>query len=211
MAIGGDLSPQRLMSAYHNGIFPWFNSGEPILWWSPDPRGVLFLDDLHVSRSLKKSIRKQAFKFSVNQAFEAVIKQCAAQRAAQEGTWITAQMKAAYTQLHQQQDAFSVEVWQADKLVGGLYGVLVGGVFCGESMFHTVTDASKAALCFLVNLCKQSGVELIDCQMQNEHLASLGVCEIPRADFLAKLQQLNTKNTNKSLWFEQINEPFNPN
>ncbi|WAJ69280.1 leucyl/phenylalanyl-tRNA--protein transferase [Catenovulum adriaticum] len=199
------------MSAYHNGIFPWFNPGEPILWWSPDPRGVLFLDNLHISRSLKKSIRKQGFTFSVNQSFAAVIEQCATQRAAQEGTWITSQMKTAYTQLHQQHNAFSIEVWQAQQLVGGLYGVLAGGVFCGESMFHTVTDASKAALCFLVHLCKQSGVELIDCQMQNEHLASLGVSEISRATFLEKLNQLTPKMINKSLWFEQIHESFNPN
>ncbi|MCU4674677.1 leucyl/phenylalanyl-tRNA--protein transferase [Catenovulum sp. 2E275] len=210
LAIGGDLSPERLLSAYHNGIFPWFSPGEPILWWSPDPRGVLFLNDLHISKSLKKSIRKSDFRFTINQAFSQVIQHCAHIRAETDGTWITDEMIYAYTQLNQKNHAYSIEVWQNEQLVGGLYGILVGGLFCGESMFHKVTDASKAAFCCLVDLCKRSGVELIDCQMQNSHLQTLGVSEISRNRFLDKLNTLKTKQINRSLWEACTNESLNP-
>ena len=201
----------RLLNAYNNGILPWFSPGEPILWWSPDPRGVLFLNDLHISRSLKKNLKKSQFKFSINQAFPDVIQACAAQRAEHEGTWITDEMIYAYIKLNQLGHAYSVEVWQADKLVGGLYGILVGGVFCGESMFHQVTDASKAALCFLVQVCKQSGVELIDCQMQNPHLQTLGISEISRKEFIHLLNSLKHKTINKQDWHEQIDERLHSN
>ncbi len=211
LAIGGDLSAQRLLSAYHSGIFPWFSPGEPILWWSPDPRGVLYLDELHIGRSLKKSLRKIPFKFSINQRFSDVIEACAKIRHEQEGTWITEEMIYAYNELHLNKHAYSVEVWLEDNLVGGLYGILVGGVFCGESMFHTVTNASKAAFCFLVETCRQSGVELIDCQMQNPHLSTLGVSEIPRTTFLEQLNTLKNKQIDKQLWCNRINEPLNSN
>lgn len=186
LAIGGDLSVERLLLAYKNGIFPWFNNEEPILWWSPDPRFVLFPKKLKVSKSMKQVLRKQVFNVTVNSAFEAVIQECAqAKRKDQPGTWITQSMINAYIDLHHQGFAKSVEVWQNDKLVGGLYGVDLGnGVFCGESMFSKVSNASKAGF---ITFIQNNTYRLIDCQLHTNHLESLGAEEIKRDAFLEYL------------------------
>lgn len=191
LAIGGDLSAERLLLAYRSGIFPWFESGEPILWWSPDPRMVLFPDRLKVSKSLGKTIRKQKFKITVNQSFEEVITQCATiKRKGQQGTWIGPEMIESYLQLHQLGHAHSVEVWLDKKLVGGLYGIDLPDfrVFCGESMFSKASDASKVAFVFWVYTLLKRKYRLIDCQMYTDHLASLGAVEIPREVFLSYLR-----------------------
>ncbi len=191
LAVGGDLSPQRLLLAYHSGIFPWFESGEPILWWSPDPRMVLFPDRLKVSKSLSKTIRKQEFKVTVNEQFEEVITHCARiQRKGQRGTWIGPEMIEAYSQLHQLGYAHSVEVWKNKALVGGLYGIDLPDykIFCGESMFSKVSDASKVGFVFWVYTLLKRHYRLIDCQLYTEHLASLGAEEISREEFLEFLK-----------------------
>ncbi|MBT1449372.1 leucyl/phenylalanyl-tRNA--protein transferase [Glaciecola sp. XM2] len=194
LAFGGDLSPERLMKGYREGIFPWFSEGEPLLWWSPDPRGVIFLDDFEPSKSLRKSLRKQGFTVTMNMAFNAVIEHCSkvprhpinvdnVQHA--NTTWITNSMVLSYQTLHEQGFAHSVEVWGEDNtLVGGLYGIGINGAFCGESMFHLQTDASKAALWALVTQMRQFGLQFIDCQMVNPHLETLGCIDIPREKFL---------------------------
>jgi leucyl/phenylalanyl-tRNA--protein transferase len=187
LAIGGDLSPDRLIAAYAQGIFPWFNEGEEIMWWSPDPRAVLFLDDLKISRSLAKILRKELFQVTFDQNFPAVIQQCATTRKQTVGTWITAEMIEAYCELHKRGIAHSVEVWQQDALVGGLYGIGMGRIFCGESMFSKHSNASKVALVYLVNKLKQHDFLLIDCQLPNPHLMSLGATTIPRQQFLKLL------------------------
>ena len=185
LAAGGDLTPERLLCAYRNGIFPWFNRDQPILWWSPDPRAVLFPGDLKVSRSLRKRLRQRDFDVSIDRDFPAVIRSCAAPRAGCRETWITNEMRAAYLRLHALDYAHSVECWADDKLVGGLYGVALGKVFFGESMFTSRPDASKVAL---VHLCQQ-GFELIDCQLSSEHLARMGANAIPRAAFRSLLDR----------------------
>ena len=190
LAVGGDLRVERLKLAYRSGIFPWYEKGQPLLWWSPDPRMVLFPKDLKVSKSLQKQIKKDQFKVTFNTAFPEVITQCAVKkRAGQDGTWITDEMIAAYLELFKQDEVISVEVWLEKKLVGGLYGVDLKskGVFCGESMFSSASDASKVGFYFLVNKLIEEGYKLIDCQMYTEHLASLGAIEIPREKFLAYL------------------------
>ncbi len=186
LAIGGDLSSERLIHAYSNGIFPWFEDEEPLLWWSPDPRFVLFPKDLKVSKSMKQILKKSEFKVTVNKDFKSVIEQCAlAKREGQDGTWITDQMLKAYIKLHQLGYAKSVEVWQKNKLVGGLYGVDLGNkVFCGESMFTKVSNASKVGF---VNFVQNSNYNLIDCQIHTKHLESLGAKHIPRSEFLKYL------------------------
>jgi leucyl/phenylalanyl-tRNA--protein transferase len=186
LAIGGDLAPERLLAAYRQGIFPWFNEGEPIHWWSPDPRAVLWLENFRISRSLAKLIRQKRLQVTFNQAFTAVIKSCAAMRK-ETGTWITVDMISAYTQLHLLGHAHSVEVWQENELVGGLYGIAVGKVFCGESMFSKVSNASKVAMAYLVDRLKANGFILIDCQLPNPHLLSLGATTIARQEFLGYL------------------------
>lgn len=190
IAVGGCLSPQRIINAYRHGIFPWFNPGEPILWWSPDPRLVIFPDKLKVSRSLHKTLRKQAFEISFDHAFEQVISACAAPRQNQGGTWITEDIKQAYLHLHQLGIAHSFEAWQDNELVGGLYGIGIGQVFFGESMFHHKTDASKVVFVNLIKQLSQWGYQLIDCQVSSEHLFSLGAEEIPRQDFARLLDKL---------------------
>ncbi|RUO25882.1 leucyl/phenylalanyl-tRNA--protein transferase [Aliidiomarina minuta] len=187
LAVGGDLSPQRLLKAYHQGIFPWFSPEDPILWWSPDPRGVIMPHQLHVSRSLRKFLRRCNYQCSINKAFPEVIQACADQRAELEGTWITGEMEHAYTQLHEMGHAHSIEVWQGDRLIGGLYGVLVGQTFCGESMFHRADNASKIALLALREHLLAGGLRLIDCQLPSLHLNSLGAIEMPRERFLHTL------------------------
>lgn len=185
LAVGGDLSPDRLLAAYRCGVFPWFNDDQPILWWSPDPRAVLLPGELHASRSLRRRLRRDDYQVSTDRCFERVIDACADRR--EEGTWITPEMRLAYTQLHELGFAHSVETWQGDELVGGLYGVNVGRVFFGESMFSRRADASKVALVTLVRLGSRMGLELIDCQLASPHLASLGARLLPRERFLELL------------------------
>lgn len=189
LAIGADLSPDTLLRAYRGGIFPWFSDDQPILWWSPDPRMVLLPEKLHCSRSLRKRLRNTAFEFSIDQAFPRVMSACAAPRDELGGSWITDEMHQAYCRLQQQGHAHSIEVWLDQALVGGLYGVSMGGVFFGESMFSRVSDASKAALTFLCLLADPLGIRLIDCQVSSDHLHSLGAREMPRARFLELLKQ----------------------
>jgi len=185
LAIGGCLSEKRLLNAYRHGIFPWFNAGEPILWWSPNPRTVLFPSNLIISRSLRKTLRQNRFLVTFDRAFGAVIAACAAPRAEEaQGTWITTGINQAYNRLHQAGFAHSVEAWSDGELVGGLYGVALGQVFFGESMFHTRTDASKVAFVVLIENLKDWGYQLVDCQIHSGHLASLGAEEIRRTDFI---------------------------
>lgn len=200
LAAGADLSPARLLEAYQRGIFPWFNAGEPILWWSPDPRMVLFPDEFEPSRSLRKRLRRGDYEIRVDTAFTAVMQACAAPRPGQRGTWITPSMLAAYTRLHRLGYAHSVETWIDGQLVGGLYGVAIGRVFFGESMFARVTDASKIAFAHLVGQLRAWGYGLIDCQMSTRHLASLGAREIPRREFVARLAALTALPGQPSPW-----------
>jgi leucyl/phenylalanyl-tRNA---protein transferase len=189
LAAGGDLSPARLLAAYRRGIFPWYSPGQPVLWWSPDPRAVLFPEEFHCSRSLAKTLRNGSLAFSIDRDFSAVIDGCAAPRAASPGTWITSDMRTAYLELHRLHYAHSIEVWRAGALAGGLYGVRLGGVFFGESMFARVRDASKAALAHLVAVCRRNTLAVIDCQLPSRHLASLGSRTIPRRQFQALLRE----------------------
>jgi len=192
LAIGGDLSSRRLLDAYRHGIFPWYSAGQPILWWSPDPRAVLYPDRLRISRSLRKTLKKGLFSVTFDRAFEEVIEACAAPRLIEgepsAGTWITSEMKAAYVTLRREGYAHSVETWSDDgRLVGGLYGVALGRGFFGESMFHRATDASKVALAGLVDLLQRWRFDFIDCQLTSDHIMSLGAMEIPRDRFLGEL------------------------
>jgi leucyl/phenylalanyl-tRNA---protein transferase len=187
LAAGGDLSRERLLEGYRHGIFPWFSEGQPILWWSPDPRMVLWCEELKVSRSLGKSVRNKGFDLRVDTAFEAVLAGCSER---EEGTWLGPEMRAAYLGLHRDGYAHSFETWRDDELVGGLYGVAVGRMFFGESMFSRATDASKVALVHLVRHLRGKGFPLIDCQMHTALLASLGAREIPRRAFLRALSPL---------------------
>ncbi|SHJ47899.1 leucyl/phenylalanyl-tRNA--protein transferase [Arenibacter nanhaiticus] len=189
LAVGGDLSPERLLLAYQNGIFPWFNEDEVILWWSPDPRMVLFPDEIKISKSMKQVINSGKFKITWNTRFKEVLDQCASiPRAGQGGTWITENMKAAYCLLHQKGIAKSIEVWENNSLVGGLYGIDLGEVFCGESMFSKSSNASKIALIYLAQELQQKNYKLIDCQVYTAHLESLGAKEISREEFIAILK-----------------------
>ena len=203
LAFGGDLSAKRLLLAYSSGIFPWFSQAEPIMWWSPDPRGLLPLDNFKCSKSLKKFARNCNYHITINNVFDQVIDICATIPRNDSGTWITDDMVNAYKNLHKLGHAHSVEVWSEDILVGGLYGIIVGKVFCGESMFHKVTNASKIAMLSLVELLKSQDAEFIDCQMQNPHLASLGCIEVSRARFLTMLQQQSQQSFKKDVWQPQ--------
>ncbi|MGM0635755.1 MAG: leucyl/phenylalanyl-tRNA--protein transferase [Bacteroidota bacterium] len=191
LAVGGDLSTERILFAYKNGIFPWYEDGQPILWWSPNPRMILFPEKLHTSKNMKKLFKKNIFNVTYNQSFEQVINNCAnSTRKGQYGTWITDEMISAYIELHNLGKAYSVEVWQADELVGGLYGIYLKelGVFCGESMFTKVSDASKYGFIWWVNKLKSWNVRFIDCQVYTSHLASMGAEEISRTAFLKLLK-----------------------
>jgi leucyl/phenylalanyl-tRNA--protein transferase len=188
LAVGGDLSPQRIRNAYIKGIFPWFSEGEPILWWSPDPRTVLFPEQIKISRSLRKTLKKMAFKVSFDRDFEDVIRACAEPRENSPGTWLLPEMIEAYHKQHQLGLAHSVEVWQDERLVGGLYGMAIGGVFFGESMFSRLPDTSKIALVHLSRTLEKWGFKMIDCQVYTQHLASLGAEEIPRKTFCRDLR-----------------------
>jgi leucyl/phenylalanyl-tRNA--protein transferase len=189
LAAGGDLRSERLIAAYRHGCFPWYQDGQPLLWWSPDPRTVLFPDELHVSRSLRKWLQQNRYRVSFDQAFEQVIHACAAPRSGSEGTWITLPMQQAYLQLHHAGVAHSVEVWQDTTLVGGLYGLAMGKLFFGESMFSQADNASKVGFVTLVKQLKRWGFELIDCQMPTQHLHSLGARAISRAEFADYLRR----------------------
>ena len=192
LAVGGDLSVKRLIHAYRSGIFPWFDDYQPILWWSPDPRMIMFLDDFKVSKSLEKIIHKNKFTITYNTCFREVIRNCSQiKREGQQGTWITSQMQEAYLQLYEIGLATSVEIWLDDELVGGLYGIdlIDKKVFCGESMFSKVSDASKVGFYYLVAQLKAKNYQLIDCQMYTAHLERLGAKEIPRNEFLKYLNQ----------------------
>ncbi|MXO03742.1 leucyl/phenylalanyl-tRNA--protein transferase [Flavobacterium sp. HBTb2-11-1] len=191
LAIGGDLSPERLLLAYKSGIFPWFNEGEPILWWAPDPRMVLFFDELAISKSMRKILNKKIFKVTYNKNFKEVILNCQQiKREGQDGTWISDEMIEAYCKLNEEGVAKSVEVWQDDVLVGGLYGIDLGkgNVFCGESMFSKVSNASKTAFIALALYLKKENYKLLDCQVYNPHLESLGCREIDREEFMSILK-----------------------
>jgi leucyl/phenylalanyl-tRNA--protein transferase len=190
LCAGADLSAARLLAAYRQGIFPWYSGDEPILWWSPDPRMVLFTDELKVSRSLAKSIRNKGYEVRVDTAFREVIEACAASRRDGGGTWLGADMQAAYRRLHREGHAHSFETWLGDRLVGGLYGVAIGRMFFGESMFSRATDASKVALVGLVEDLRARGMPMIDCQQRTPLLASLGAREIPRRTFLRRIAAL---------------------
>ncbi|MBM7061792.1 leucyl/phenylalanyl-tRNA--protein transferase [Pseudomonas sp. UL073] len=187
LAAGGDLSPERLVQAYRHGCFPWYQDGQPLLWWSPDPRTVLFPDELHVSRSLRKVLRQGLFEVTFDQDFAAVIHACAGPRSYTDGTWITEPMQAAYAALHSKGIAHSVEVWRAGELVGGLYGLAIGRLFFGESMFSRTDNASKVGFVTLVKQLRDWGFVMIDCQMPTQHLHSLGARAIPRDDFVTYL------------------------
>ncbi len=190
LAIGGDLSPERLILAYKSGIFPWFNEGEPVIWYSPPERMVLFPKDLKVSKSMEKVLKNGNFRISFNEHFAEVIHHCKTiDRPGQKGTWITKEMQKAYIALHELGFAKSVEVWQEDRLVGGLYGIDLGHIFTGESMFSLVSNSSKVAFIYLNQILKEQNYHLLDCQVYNEHLASLGAVEIPRDVFMQYLVQ----------------------
>ena len=189
LAAGADLSPGRLLDAYRRGICPWFGDEDPLLWWSPDPRMVLFVEELHVSRSLRKTIRSGRFVVTADRAFSAVMTGCAEPRADAEGTWITTEMRAAYARLAALGYAHSIEAWGDGQLVGGLYGVAIGRIFFGESMFARVPDASKVAFVTLVRHLQRWQFRMIDCQMPTAHLASFGAREIPRRDFLVEVNR----------------------
>ena len=189
LAAGGDLSAERLIAAYRHGCFPWFSEGQPLLWWSPDPRTVLFPEEFHLSRSLAKLLRQQRYRVTFDQDFAAVIEGCASPRDYADGTWITDSMRAAYLELHRRSLAHSVEVWDGEQLVGGLYGLAMGQLFFGESMFSRADNASKIGFATLVSKLRDWGFVLIDCQMPTRHLHSFGARPIARAEFARNLQQ----------------------
>lgn len=201
LAIGGDLAPERLLAAYRRGIFPWYEEGQPILWWSPDPRAILLPGELHVSRSLRRTLRSDRYRVSVDLAFGRVIAACASTRAA-AGTWLSPEMCSAYLRLHELGHAHAVETWRGPELVGGLYGIALGGVFFGESMFSLETDASKVALVHLVRLAEKRGMKLIDCQVATGHLASLGSQLVPREEFLQAVRMLTAAPVPSGSWRE---------
>lgn len=208
LAVGGDLSIERLVLAYRMGIFPWYAKGDPILWWSPDPRLVLYPDALHISRSLMKTLKHRCFAVTLDRDFARVIEACAAApREKQRGTWITADMMDAYCRLHEAGFAHSVEIWdQKKELAGGLYGVSLGKCFFGESMFSRKNNASKVGLATLVQLLKKWDFTLIDCQVTTQHLVRLGATEIPRKRFLAELAQALTSPTQKGDWGDSMED-----
>jgi len=200
LAAGGDLHPERLLNAYRSGIFPWYDDEQPILWWSPDPRCILLPEAVHVSRSLARRMARKDYEIRFDTAFEQVISACAAPRADHEGTWITQQMQLAYTRLHSLGYAHSVELWLADELVGGLYGVAIGNAFCGESMYSRVPNASKIILVELSRWLGRHGFAFLDCQMPTEHLTSMGAITIRRSEFLARLEQAILAPDRPSSW-----------
>ena len=205
---GGDLEPERLILGYQRGIFPWYSEGQPILWFSPDPRYVIDVKDFRLQRSLKKVVKQGRFEIRINTAFDEVIDKCSKiTRPKQFGTWITGDMRASYKELNRLGYAHSFEAWQDDKLVGGLYGVLFGGVFAGESMFADVSNASKVAFVWAAKQLELWGVELIDCQVYTEHLERFGAKDIPRSEYLKRLSPLCKKEISI---YNQFDEDFHP-
>lgn len=200
LAVGGDLSPERLLAAYRAGVFPWYEEPQPILWWTPDPRSVLLPGTLHVSRSLRRSLRRRHLTITCDRNFPGVIAACAGQRGDGHGTWIGSSMRRAYEALHRRGYAHSVEVWRERELVGGLYGVAVGGAFFGESMFSRLPDASKTALVALDRRLSECGFDLIDCQVESDHLNSLGARLLSRLDFESLLAQTTEKEPDSETW-----------
>ena len=200
LAAGGSLRPRRLLRAYRQGIFPWYSPGQPILWWSPNPRLVLFPEGVNISRSLRKTLRNGPFTVTADAAFDAVIDACAAPRAPDSGTWITSDMRQAYCRLHRLGHAHSIETWRRSELVGGLYGVAVGRVFYGESMFSQVSNASKVALAALATQLRRWNFALIDCQVRTDHLLRLGAVDIPRETFLQLLERYCPLPGREGLW-----------
>ncbi len=201
LAVGGDLSLKRLLRAYQRGIFPWYEDPQPILWWSPDPRSVLFPAEINISRSLAKTLRRDRFRVTADTAFHRVLSGCAAPRARERGTWITNSMARAYMELHRQGYAHSIEVWdEQEQLQGGLYGVALGRVFFGESMFSQADNASKVALVALARLLPEQGREIIDCQVESDHLNSMGARNIPRVDFERYLPQTGAVEDGRGPW-----------
>ena len=213
LAAGGDLSAERLLDAYQHGIFPWFNKNDPILWWCPDPRMVLHTDQVHISKSLKRQLRKNTFNVTLDQAFEEVMHACSAPRANQptdpdNRTWIHDEMIMAYNELHRLGYAHSVEVWQQNRLVGGLYGVAMGKAFFGESMFSFVPDSSKVALIALCQQLQRWDMPMIDCQIYSDHLSRMGGEEIPRAEFIKRLDKLCSVKVSPSQWQLDADLPY---
>ena len=204
LAVGGDLSTKRLLAAYAKGIFPWYSDDQPIMWWSPDPRSILKLDDFKISRSLNKTLKKNIFHVTMDTAFNDVIRACAKTRKDGFGTWITAEMLDAYCELHRLGYAHSVECWFEQKLVGGLYGLSLGHAFFGESMFTLKTDASKVALAFLVKQLKQWQFDFIDAQVSSEHMTRLGAKEIPRSQFIHELQHTLQYSSRIGKWHSDV-------
>lgn len=201
LCAGGDLSAERLLAAYRHGIFPWFSAGDPILWWSPDPRMVLFPEEFRIARSLRRTLRSRRFEVRLDSAFAEVIRACAeTPRAGQPGTWITREMQDAYCRLFELGFAHSVESWEDGRLVGGLYGIAIGRMYYGESMFSRVSNASKVAAAHLARFLTAKGFGMIDCQMHTAHLASLGAREIPRAEFLRRLRVLTAADVLPARW-----------
>jgi leucyl/phenylalanyl-tRNA--protein transferase len=201
LGVGGDLSAERLMLAYSNGIFPWYNHGQPILWFSPDPRYVLRPEDLKISRSLRKRIRRRDFEIRLDSAFSDVLQGCKeTHRPGQRGTWITPDMEAAYNELHRLGHAHSAEAWLDGELVGGLYGVSVGGLFSGESMFARRSDASKVAFVWLIRQLQEWGFSLIDCQIRTDHLSRFGAIELPRTQYIDQLRVLIHQRVQPGRW-----------
>ncbi|HGX92053.1 MAG TPA: leucyl/phenylalanyl-tRNA--protein transferase [Candidatus Tenderia sp.] len=208
LAVGGDLSPARLIAAYRQSIFPWYSEDQPILWWSPNPRAVLFPEALHVSRSLRKIIRQKRFNITFDQDFEGVMTACAEPRSYEQETWISPEIFEAYVALHRLGHAHSVEAWQDDKLVGGLYGVAIGRIFFGESMFSREPNASKVAFVHLTSQLQRWHYRAIDCQVSSKHLHSLGAIDIPRADFLSLLKHHRDLPGRPSPW--RFDQDINP-
>jgi leucyl/phenylalanyl-tRNA--protein transferase len=212
LCAGGDLSPHRLLEAYRHGIFPWFSEGEPILWWSPDPRMVLFPEEVKLSRSLMKTLRRGGYEVRLDTAFAEVIRACSEPRPGQDGTWITPGMQAAYIRLHEMGFAHSVETWIGGALAGGLYGMAIGRAFYGESMFSRATDASKVALAHLARHLERRGFAVIDCQMKTAHLASLGAREIRRSELLRGLAVWTREGQGPGKWpAEDVKDLFGAN
>jgi leucyl/phenylalanyl-tRNA--protein transferase len=203
LAWGGDLEPDRLMAAYRLGIFPWYSEGQPVLWWSPAPRCVVFPEEVYLSRRTRRRYNSGRYRLSSDQAFDRVVEACAEPRSYDTGTWITHDLRRAFGRLHRIGHAHSVEVWQAEELVGGIYGLAVGAVFFGESMFHRQVDASKVALVALCRLLARWGFGLLDCQVGNPHLFRMGAVELPRRDFEARLALLTDEPGEPGSWAER--------
>ncbi len=200
LAVGGDLSKERLLQAYSQGIFPWYSKGQPILWWCPDPRAVLYPENIHVSRSLKRKIKKGGFILKIDRNFPMVMSSCAMPRKGQEGTWLLPEMRLAYQNMFNNDYAHSIELWKKNSLVGGLYGLSIGTVFFGESMFSSIPDASKIIMVYLMNLLKKYNFSFMDCQIFNSHLGRMGAIEIPRSRFLSELAIALKENPSTDIW-----------